>query len=92
MVVLLALVLVYTVIGGMISVVITDYIQFVILSVGILVAGWLAIESVDPRFLSAGTIFSRRSAPTRVRRVSTRSQPTAVLVLSMSHGCFSSAS
>jgi SSS family solute:Na+ symporter len=43
---LLALVLVYTVIGGMISVVITDYIQFVILSVGILVAGWLAIESV----------------------------------------------
>ncbi len=40
---LLVLVLVYTVIGGMISVVITDYIQFVILSVGILVAGWLAI-------------------------------------------------
>ena len=48
MVVLLALVLVYTVIGGMISVVITDYIQFVILSVGILVAGWLAIEHVGP--------------------------------------------
>ena len=43
MVVLLVLVLVYTVIGGMISVVIPDYIQFVILSVGILVAGWLAI-------------------------------------------------
>ncbi len=40
---LLVLVLVYTVIGGMILVVITDYIQFVILSVGILVAGWLAI-------------------------------------------------
>ena len=47
MIVLLTLVLVYTVIGGMISVVITDYIQFVILSVGILVAGWLAIESVE---------------------------------------------
>ena len=46
MVVLLALVLVYTVIGGMISVVITDYIQFVILSIGLLVAGWLAIKSV----------------------------------------------
>ena len=43
---LLVLVLIYTVIGGMISVVITDYIQFVILSVGILVAGWMAIESV----------------------------------------------
>ena len=47
MVVLLVLVLVYTVIGGMISVIITDYIQFVILSVGLLVAGWLAIESVE---------------------------------------------
>ena len=46
MVVLLALVLVYTVIGGMISVVITDYIQFVVLSIGILVTGWLAIASV----------------------------------------------
>ena len=46
MVVLLALVLVYTVIGGMISGVITDYIQFVILSVGILVTGWLAIDFV----------------------------------------------
>ena len=43
---LLALVLVYTVIGGMISVVITDYIQFVVLSIGILVTGWLAIASV----------------------------------------------
>ena len=46
MVVLLALVLVYTVIGGMISVVITDYIQFVILSVGLLVTGWLAVDFV----------------------------------------------
>jgi SSS family solute:Na+ symporter len=46
MAVLLALVLVYTVIGGMISVVITDYIQFVVLSIGILITGWIAIESV----------------------------------------------
>ena len=46
MVGLLALVLIYTVIGGMISVVITDYIQFVVLSVGILITGWLAVESV----------------------------------------------
>ena len=46
MVVLLALVLVYTVIGGMISVVITDYIQFVILSVGLLVTAWLAVDFV----------------------------------------------
>ena len=56
MVVLLALVLVYTVIGGMISVVITDYIQFVILSVGILVP-------VGSRSrVSAGIIFSIPSA------------------------------
>ena len=43
---LLALVLFYTVLGGMISVVITDYIQFVVLSVGMLVATWLAIDSL----------------------------------------------
>ena len=46
MVGLLVLVLIYTVIGGMISVVITDYIQFVVLSIGILVTGYLAVESV----------------------------------------------
>ena len=46
MVGLLILVLIYTVIGGMISVVITDYIQFVVLSFGILVTGWLAIQHV----------------------------------------------
>ena len=46
MVGLLLLVLVYTVIGGMISVVITDYIQFVILSVGILVTAGYAITAV----------------------------------------------
>ena len=40
MVGLLVLVLIYTVIGGMISVVITDYIQFVVLSIGILVTGY----------------------------------------------------
>ena len=59
MVVLLALVLVYTVIGGMISVVITDYIQFVILSVGLLVDR-LARGRVCRRM---GQSFSRPSAP-----------------------------
>jgi SSS family solute:Na+ symporter len=38
MVTLLTLVLIYTVLGGMVSVVITDYIQFVVLSLGSLVA------------------------------------------------------
>ena len=52
MAVLLALVLIYTVLGGMISVVITDYIQFVVLSVGLIVATVLAVQS-----LSWGNIF-----------------------------------
>jgi len=43
MTVMLILVLIYTVLGGMISVVITDYVQFVILSFGILATSVLAI-------------------------------------------------
>ena len=43
MTVLLALVLIYTVLGGMISVIITDYVQFVILAFGMLVTTLLAI-------------------------------------------------
>ncbi len=44
MFVLLTLVLVYTVLGGMISVVITDYIQFVILSAGVLLTTGFAVH------------------------------------------------
>lgn len=43
MTVLLGLVLVYTVLGGMISVIITDYIQFVVLSFGLLFTTGMAI-------------------------------------------------
>lgn len=43
---LLLLVLVYTVLGGMISVIITDYIQFVVLSVGLLVATGFCINTL----------------------------------------------
>ena len=51
MVVLLVLVLVYTILGGMISVIITDYIQFVVLSIGLMLSvifsiyhlGWFEI-------------------------------------------------
>ena len=43
---LLGLVLVYTVLGGMISVIITDYIQFVVLSVGLLVATYFCITNL----------------------------------------------
>lgn len=46
MTILLILVLVYTVLGGMISVVVTDYIQFVILSFGLLLTTCLAIAHV----------------------------------------------
>jgi len=41
---LLTLVLVYTVLGGMISVVVTDYLQFVVLSCGMLLATALAVS------------------------------------------------
>jgi len=43
---LLTLVLVYTVLGGMISVIITDYIQFVVLSVGIVLTTFWGIQQL----------------------------------------------
>ena len=46
MTVLLVLVLLYTVLGGMISVVITDYIQFVVLSAGVIVITVLSAGAV----------------------------------------------
>ena len=46
MTVMLLLVLFYTVLGGMISVVITDYLQFVVLSFGIVVTTVLAINQL----------------------------------------------
>ncbi len=46
MVVLLVLVLIYTTMGGMISVILTDYIQFVVLAFGLLVATGMAISSL----------------------------------------------
>lgn len=46
MVALLVLVLVYTALGGMISVILTDYVQFVVLSFGILVATGMAIAKL----------------------------------------------
>jgi len=46
MTVLLILVLVYTVLGGMISVILTDYTQFVVLSFGVVATTLLAINEV----------------------------------------------
>ena len=46
MTVLLCLVLLYTILGGMVSVVITDYIQFVVLSLGMLAVCFLAVKEI----------------------------------------------
>jgi len=46
MTVLLALVLAYTMLGGMLSVILTDYVQFVMLSLGVFVATGLAISQL----------------------------------------------
>ncbi len=46
MTVLLVLVLVYTVLGGMISVILTDYTQFVVLSFGVIATTFLAINKI----------------------------------------------
>ena len=46
MTILLILVLFYTVLGGMISVILTDYIQFVVLSFGIVITTFLAINEI----------------------------------------------
>lgn len=46
MAVLMGLVLTYTILGGMVSVVITDYLQFVVLSFGFLLASAIAVSKV----------------------------------------------
>ena len=46
MLILLILVLMYTMMGGMLSVIVTDYIQFVILSIGLLASTFLAIYHI----------------------------------------------
>ncbi|MEE2685330.1 MAG: sodium:solute symporter family protein [Planctomycetota bacterium] len=46
MTILLVIVLIYTVLGGMISVIITDFVQFVVLSVGVIVTTLLAINEL----------------------------------------------
>ncbi|MCG8600670.1 MAG: sodium:solute symporter family protein [Verrucomicrobiales bacterium] len=46
MVILIALVLLYTILGGMVSVVITDYIQFVVLSFGMIFVCLIAVTKV----------------------------------------------
>lgn len=43
---LIVMVLVYTTLGGMVSVVLTDYAQFVVLSFGMLIAVWLSVQAV----------------------------------------------
>lgn len=47
MVFLISLVLIYTCLGGMISVVLSDYVQFVVLSFGLITASWFALSHVS---------------------------------------------
>jgi SSS family transporter len=54
MISLLALVLVYTVLGGMVSVLITDYLQFLVMGLGIVITSVLVIWNVGWSDLRAG--------------------------------------
>ncbi len=54
MIALLALVLVYTVLGGMVSVLITDYLQFLVMGLGIVVASVLVVWTLGWSDLRAG--------------------------------------
>ncbi|MFC2165695.1 sodium:solute symporter [Acidobacteriota bacterium] len=44
--IMLIMVLIYTVLGGMISVVLNDFLQFVVLSIGMLIGSYFAIKSI----------------------------------------------
>ena len=46
MTILLVMVLLYTILGGMISVIITDYIQFVVLSIGLILSVLFSIHNL----------------------------------------------
>jgi SSS family solute:Na+ symporter len=51
---LLALILVYTVLGGMVSVLVTDYLQFLVKGLGIVIVSVLVLWHTNPRALIAG--------------------------------------
>jgi SSS family solute:Na+ symporter len=53
MVVMLVIVIAYTVLGGMFSVVVTDYVQFVVLAAGLLIATAAALWHYPPDVLAA---------------------------------------
>ncbi len=57
---MILLVLIYTCLGGMISVIITDYVQFVVLSIGLLVTCVIAVKKIGWSTLVKGvdTIYS----------------------------------
>ena len=59
---MIILVLIYTCLGGMISVIITDYVQFVVLSIGLLVTCVIAVQKIGWSTLVKGvdTIYSEQ--------------------------------
>lgn len=58
MVVLLGIVLIYTVLGGMVAVVLTEYVQFCVLSLGLLALTWVAWDKIgwDPLVATMTTL------------------------------------
>jgi len=56
MTVMLAMVLAYTMLGGMLSVVFTDYLQFVLLSIGLLLTSVLAIRALGWEHITSTTV------------------------------------
>lgn len=59
MTVLLIVVLVYTIAGGMISVVVTDYIQFVVISIGIALATFVLLIKLGPGNIGNAVVQAR---------------------------------
>lgn len=54
-IILMAITTIYVILGGMYSVVLTDVIQFVMLAIGSVVVGWIAITKISPADIAAVT-------------------------------------
>ena len=75
MTILLAIVLIYTVLGGMLSVLVTDYIQFLVMGLGIVVTSVLVIWNVGWLDLVSG-LWQAHQAGTNLVEVSTQAGTT----------------
>ena len=71
MTVLLVAVAVYTILGGMLSVLVTDFLQFIVMSVGLIVVTVLILHNIGWEPL-VGHCRARTTAPAASTRSSTR--------------------